>query len=179
MKIVREIGLSKVITYLLYLPVQIAYKILFISYLRIFFLQFLGSNINKDSIILGANFFNWHRIGPGGISIGKECFIADEVLIDLYDKVVLKDQVTLAQRVLVLTHTNVGYANHPLQKYFPKLSKPVIFNKGVVIGAGSIILPGVIIGEKSFVAAGSVVTKNVPPNTLVAGVPAKVIRKIK
>ena len=49
---------------------------------------------------------------------------------------------------------------------------------GASIGANSTILPGVTIGEKSFVAAGSVVTHDVPPKTLVAGVPTKVIRKI-
>ena len=97
----------------------------------------------------------------------------------MYDSVTLEDQVTIAQNVAILTHMNVGYINHPLQKYFPKFSKGVIFKKSCVIGASSTILPGVIIGEKSFVAAGSVVTKDIPQNTLVAGVPAKKVRKIR
>ena len=47
------------------------------------------------------------------------------------------------------------------------------------IGAGATVLPGVTVGENSIVAAGAVVTKDVPDNTIVAGVPARVLRSIK
>lgn len=179
MRIIQEIGWRKSVRFLLYIPISFFYKFMFISQLRVLLLKILGSRIDKYSIIMAVNFFNWHHKGPNGIKIGKDCFIADEVLIDLYDKVILENQVTLAQRVTILTHLNVGYKNHPLQKYFPKFSKPVIFKKGCVIGAASTILPGVTIGEQSFVAAGSVVTKNIPSKSLAAGVPARVISKIK
>ena len=105
--------------------------------------------------------------------------MGDETLIDLYNNVILEDSVSIAQRVTVLTHMNVGYKNHPLQKYFPSSSSSVILRQGCMVGACSTILPGVTIGEKSMVAAGSVVTKDVPHNTLVAGVPARIIRNIK
>ena len=124
-------------------------------------------------------FSNFYHKGFPGLKIGRDCFLGDEVLIDLYDEVEIENQVTIAQRVTLLTHINVGYKDHPLQKYFPKKSQPIKINSGSFIGAGSIILPGVTIGEESFVAAGSVVTEDVPNNTLVAGVPAKPVRKIK
>lgn len=184
MRSVAEVGLRKVLRFVLYGFLEVAYHriinhLFFFPPFRKFFLLLLGSRVGSGSIIMDVKFFNWHHFGPKGLVIGKECFIGDDALIDLYDKVTLEDQVSLAQRVTVLTHLNVGYKDHPLQRFFRKMSKPVIFKKGSVVGAMVTILPGVTIGEESFVAAGSVVTKDVPPRTLVAGVPAKIIRKIK
>lgn len=179
MKSVKEIGFIKSFKFVLYCFLQVIYQhILFFPQLRKLFLILLGAKIDKDSIIMDVRFFNWHHKGPKGLRIGKECFIGDETMIDLYDEVALEDHVTLAQRVTILTHLNVGYDDHPLQKHFPKMSKPVIFRNGCVIGATSTILPGVTIGSKSFVGAGSVVTQDISERTLVAGVPAKPIRKL-
>lgn len=55
---------------------------------------------------------------------------------------------------------------------------PIVIESNVWIGAGATILPGVTIGENSVVAAGAVVTKDVPPNTIVGGVPAKFIKNV-
>ena len=85
---------------------------------------------------------------------------------------------TLAERVTILTHTNVGYKDHPLQKYFPSIAKPVFLDYGSFVGANVTILPGVTIGKCAFVATGSVVTEDVSEYSLVAGVPARVIRKV-
>ena len=183
MKAIDEVGIRKTIRFLVYSGFQVAYHnlidhLLYFSHTRKLFLSALGAKIGPNSIMMNVHFVNWHHAGPGGFTVGKDCFIGDETTIDLYDSVTLEDQVTLAQRVTVLTHLNVGYKDHPLQKFFPKSSKPVLFKKGCVVATGAIVLPGVTISEKSFVAAGSVVTKNVPPQTLVAGIPAKVIRKI-
>lgn len=184
MKAIEEVGLKKTLKFLLFCAVQVVYHnlidhLFYFSHARKLCLVILGAKIGKSTIMMDVHFFNWHHRGPGGLSIGEECFVGDETLIDLYDDVILEDQVTLAQRVTILTHMNVGYRNHPLQKAFPKMSQPTVIKKGSVVGASSTILPGVTIGERSFVAAGSVVTKNVPADTLVAGVPAKIIRKIK
>lgn len=184
MKALKQIGFKKTVRFVFFSFLQVFYHhtvnhFLFFPPFRKLFLQVVGAKVGKDSILMDVKFFNWHYRGPGGLKIGDKCFIGDETLIDLYDDVILENHVTLAQRVSVLTHTNVGYKDHPLQKYFPKISKGVIFKKGSVIGAGAIILPGVTIGERSFVGAGSVVTSDVPQDSLFAGVPAKLIRKIK
>ena len=184
MKAIEEIGTKRILKFITFSLVSSLYHLLFdqvfnLPPFRKYFLILLGVKVGKDSILMSVKFFNWHYKGPTGLNIGKECFVADETLIDLYDQVILEDQVTIAQRVTILTHQNVGYKDHPLQKYFPKFSKPVVFKSGSVTGAGSIILPGVIVGKESFVAAGSVVTRDVPARTLVGGVPAKIIRKIK
>lgn len=178
MKAVEEIGINKSIKFLIYSFVDLILPLFFIPQARQILLSILGSEIGNNSILMKVSFFNWHHKGPKGLTIGKECFIGDETLIDLYNTVTLEDQVTIAQRVTILTHLNVGYSNHPLQQYFPKTSKPVTLKRGSVIGATSTILPGVTIGPGSFVAAGSVVTKDVPNKTLVAGVPAKIIRRL-
>lgn len=179
MKAIKEIGLKTSIKFLIFSVLDFIFPLFFIPPARKLFLFLLGSKVGNESILMKVSFFNWHHTGPVGLKIGKECFIGDETLIDLYNAVTIEDQVTIAQRVTILTHINVGYNNHPLQKYFPKSSKPVVIKKGSVIGATSTILPGVTIGAESFVAAGSVVIKSVPDKTLVAGVPAIIIRKIK
>lgn len=183
-KAIEEVGLKKTIRFLVYCVVHVIYHnvidhFLYFSHARKVFLWVLGAKIGKNTILMDVHFFNWHHMGPQGLKIGKECFLGDETLIDLYDKVTLEDQVTIAQKVTILTHTNVGYKNHPLQKAFPKLSKGVQLKRGSVVGTGSVILPGVTIGERSFVAAGSVVTRDVLPQTLVAGSPAKLVREIQ
>lgn len=179
MKAVFEVGLIKSFSFLILSILYLIYRSVFLPPLRSLVLSLLGSKIDDNVTIMGVKFFNWHHRGFKGLKVGKECFIGDETLIDLYEGVSLEDQVTLAQRVTVLTHLNVGFSDHPLQKFFPKMSKPVIFKKGCVIAASSTILPGVTIGENSFVAAGSVVNKDVPANVLVAGVPAKVVKELK
>lgn len=183
MRAIEEVGLKKTAKFLFFVGVQVIYHNLIdhifrISHIRKLILEVLGARFGKDTILMDVHFYNWHHKGLSGFKTGKDCFIGDETLIDLYDKVTLEDQVTIAQRVVVLTHINVGYKNHPLQKAFPKKSSPVIFKKGCVIGAGSTILSGVTIGERAFVAAGSVVSKDVLPNTLVGGVPAKKLKNI-
>ncbi|KKR58845.1 MAG: Transferase hexapeptide repeat containing protein [Candidatus Curtissbacteria bacterium GW2011_GWA1_40_47] len=178
MRIVDEIGFKKTLKFIFFSFLQTIYCLCLLPPLRKIFLVLLGAKIGNHSILMNVNFFNWHHRGPGGLEVGEECFIGDKTLIDLYDQVILEDQVTIAQNVTILTHLNVGYKNHPLQTKFPKSSRAVIVKSGSAVGAASTILPGVIIGEMSFVAAGSVVTKNVPSKTLVAGVPAKVIRKL-
>jgi acetyltransferase-like isoleucine patch superfamily enzyme len=57
--------------------------------------------------------------------------------------------------------------------------EPILVKKGASIGSGSTILSNVVIGENALVGAGSVVTKNVPANTIVAGNPAKILRKVE
>ena len=149
-------------------------------------LSFFYRNVSRSFYIFSpvlknphnVNFFNYYRTGFKGIKIGNNCFIGDESLIDLADQILIYGSVTIAERVTILTHTNVGYRDHPLQKYFPPTAQPVTLEYGAFIGASVTILPGVTVGKCAFVAAGSVVTKDVPAYSLVGGVPAKLIRRI-
>lgn len=87
--------------------------------------------------------------------------------------VVIEDDVSIAANTQILTN------NHDEQQHRILLCKPVVIKKNAWIGAGVTILPGVTIGENAIVGAASVVTKDVPANTIVVGNPARVMREVK
>jgi acetyltransferase-like isoleucine patch superfamily enzyme len=100
-------------------------------------------------------------------------------MLDLAAPIRLDNRVTIAERVTILTHMNVGYRDHPLQAAFPARTEPVHLEEGTFVGSGSTILCGCRIGKCAFVAAGSVVTRSQPAESLIGGVPAKVIRAVE
>jgi maltose O-acetyltransferase len=177
-KAIEEVGWRKVARFAFFTFALVPYRIALFPPLRNMWLRLFGARVGARVVLHNVRFFNAYRRGPAGLSIGNDCFIGDECLLDLADAIVLGDQVTLAERVVVLTHLNVGYADHPLQAAFPAMAAPVRFGNGCFVGANATILAGVTIGARSFVAAGSVVTADVPSNTLVAGVPARPLRSI-
>ena len=178
MKALDEIGWGRAVRFGWFTLAMVPYRALLVPQLRTPWLRLLGARIGRRTIMHDVHFFNLYRRGLAGLEIGDECFLGDECLLDLAEGVRLERQVTLAERVIVLTHTNVGYRDHPLQAHFPPRAAPVVIDTGAFVGAGVIVLPGVRIGARSFVAAGSAVTADVPPGTLVAGVPARVVRPI-
>lgn len=110
------------------------------------------------------------------LAVGNNCYLGRQLFLDLQDKVVIEDNVTVSHRVTILTHTDAGES--PLKDgLLPSSQAPVILRRGSYIGAGAMILAGVEIGECAIVGAGAVVAKNVPPCTTVAGVPARMIRR--
>jgi acetyltransferase-like isoleucine patch superfamily enzyme len=90
------------------------------------------------------------------------------------DKIVIGENSTLAYGVMVLTSADPNGPYNRLSKLYPPIHAPVIIGNNCWIGARSLILPGVTIGDCCVVAAGSVVIKDVPSNSLVAGVPAEI-----
>lgn len=126
----------------------------------------------------------------GRISIGDWCFVGPGTRIWSADKLSIGDRVLISHNCNImdsLTHPLDPFARHAqfkeiLTQGHPKSidldEKPVRIGDDVWIGAGSTILRGVTIGEKSVVGAGAVVTKDVPPYTLAAGNPARVIRAL-
>jgi maltose O-acetyltransferase len=177
-KALAEIGWARALRFGFFTAAILPYRLLPFPQLRAPWLRLLGARIGPRTILHDVRFFNLYRRGLAGLEIGAECFLGDECLLDLAEGIRLERQVTLAERVLVLTHTNVGYADHPLQAQFPASAAPVLIETGAFVGASVTVLPGVRIGARSFVAAGSVVTADVPPATLVAGVPARAVRSL-
>jgi maltose O-acetyltransferase len=91
-------------------------------------------------------------------------------------------KITIGSNVFFGPNVQVYTATHPLdaiERRTVEFSKPVTIGNDCWIGGGSIILPGVTIGSGVTIGAGSVVTKNVPDNVLVAGNPAKIVRKLQ
>jgi acetyltransferase-like isoleucine patch superfamily enzyme len=111
------------------------------------------------------------------LRVGDHCYLGRELFLDLQDKIVIEDEVTISHRVMILTHTDSGAS--PLKDTsLPASQSPVTIHRGAYIGANVTILEGVEIGEASIVGAGAVVTRSVPPATVVAGVPARVIKSL-
>lgn len=109
------------------------------------------------------------------LAIGSDCYFGRELFLDLQDDIIIEDNVTISHRVMVLTHTDAG--SSPLKGESIETSQaPVIIRRGAYIGANVTILEGIEIGEASIVGAGAVVTHSVAAGTVVAGVPARVIR---
>jgi acetyltransferase-like isoleucine patch superfamily enzyme len=88
--------------------------------------------------------------------------------------ITIEDDVMIGPKVCLTTE------GHPIDPQERKklLVKPIVIKQNAWIGAGATILPGVTIGENSVVAAGAVVTKDVPANNVVGGVPARIIKAI-
>lgn len=179
MKALREIGVGRAARFAFFTLAMVPYRLALFPPLRSSLLRLLGARIGRRAILHDVRFFNLYRRGFAGLFVGEDCFLGDECLVDLAEGVHLEAQVTLAERVLILTHTNVGYKDHPLQEHFPPRTGPVLVRRGSFVGAQSTILPGLTLGPRAFVAAGSVVTEDVPAGTLVAGVPARPIRTLK
>jgi maltose O-acetyltransferase len=179
LKALQEIGIKKALKFAAGTLLLVLFRMMIFPPLRTAFLRSIGARIGKNVTIHSVRFFNHYRGGFKGLQIGDNCFIGDDALIDLADEVVLHDDVTLAERVTILTHVNVGYEDHPLQKHFPSYSKGVSLQRGSFVGTNATILPGVTVGECGFVAAGAVVREDVAAYHVVGGVPAKTIRVLE
>lgn len=108
------------------------------------------------------------------IRIGKNVFINCRVMFTDLGGITLEDGVLIGPQARILT---VNHPENPAERR-GLILKPVRIGKNAWIGAGATVLPGVTVGENAIVAAGSVVTKDVPPNTVVGGVPARVLKPI-
>lgn len=179
MKAIQAIGYGKIAKYIFFSFWQFLFALMFVSPLRVWLLRLFGAKIGKDTVIERIRLFNLYRKGLSGLTIGDFCFLGDGVTLDLAEEIKIRNQVTLSVDTLVLTHTNVGYHDHPLQKFFPSMSKSVVFQEGSFVGVRAIILPGILVGESAAVAAGALVNSDVPAFTLVGGLPAKIIKTLK
>ncbi|HED00852.1 MAG TPA: acyltransferase [Proteobacteria bacterium] len=113
-----------------------------------------------------------------GTKIGRNVGIAHGVFIEESRPylVTIEDNVNIGPGVVIVAHDS---SYHCVKSQIPIMLGEVIIQRNAFIGAGAIILPGVIIGEFAIVAAGAVVKKDVPPRSIVAGVPAKVIETVE
>jgi acetyltransferase-like isoleucine patch superfamily enzyme len=128
-------------------------------------LRLLGAKIGKPVIIDS----HIKMPNPARVVIGNYVLIRENCYID--PETEIQDYCTLSRQVMIISNGHIPGS----MKY---TSSPVVIKKFAWIGANAMIMPGVTIGEHAVVAAGAVVTKDVPEKTLVAGVPARIIREI-
>lgn len=97
-------------------------------------------------------------------------------LVDCRDQVTIEKDVFAGHDIMILTGSH-DYEQFGEARKISGISKPVTIKEGAWLGTRCIILPGVTVGEHSVVGAGAIVTKDVEPYTVVAGNPARVIKK--
>ncbi len=116
-----------------------------------------------------------------GFHIGSDVYIGEdlivtEILDDRSEKLVIGDRVAIAPRVTLITSSDPNNSRIGKPPFHPIRGR-IVIEDDAWIGAGAIVMPNVVIGKRAIVGAGAVVTKDVPPDTTVVGVPAHRIRQ--
>ncbi len=146
-----------------------------------------SSDVQSKQIGEGTRVWQYVVILPGAVigrdgNICSHCFIENKVVVG--DRVTVKcgvqlwDGVTLEDDVFVGPNATFTNDRVPRSRNASATLLPTLVKKGASIGANATILPGLTIGEGAMVGAGAVVTKDVPPRTLVVGNPARVVRSL-
>lgn len=144
--------------------------------LRAKILSLLGFKIGDGTVIWGMPKISGCGNLTKRLSVGKDCWFNVNCFIDLGAPITIGDRVCLGQEVMLMTTSHrLGNAERRCGEV---TAMAIQIGNGVWIGARSIILPGVTIHDGAVVGAGAVVVKDVLPNTMVGGVPAKVIRTL-
>ncbi len=140
--------------------------------LRATLLRINGARVGRGCFVRGAL-----QIQEGfDLSLGDEVFINAGCCLDSSAPIILEDRVQLSFQVTLVTGDHrIGPHRSRAGEHAPR---PIKIHAGAWIGARALILPGVTIGAGAVVAAGAVVTRDVPADTLVAGIPARVLRNL-
>lgn len=140
---------------------------------------FIGENtrIGKYAFIICVTGYNEKKYNPI-IEIGSNVSIGHDCVISSTTNITIEDNVLISQRVLI-TDTLHGYEDVNISIIDQDLTKckPVIIERDSFVGVNGVILPGVRIGKHAVIGAGSVVTRDVAPYTVVAGNPARPIKR--
>ncbi|MDE5757563.1 MAG: acyltransferase [Allobaculum sp.] len=148
----------------------------------------------KDTFLLNCIMNNWvlspflpRKIRPWvlrriGCKVGKDVFIGSQLWIDCghAELITIEDHVYVTGRTVLLCHKKNLHSYYQGDDYakLPYLKGKVHLKRGCSTGTGTIIMPGVTVGEGSIIGAGSLVTKDVPDWSIAVGSPAKVIKRI-
>lgn len=155
------------------------------SFLRFLRLKYIGRTIWFRKILwsnLFASFGSGSIVNgkilvkkPENVFIGENVKINNGCVLNARDKIIISDNVSISVGVII----NTGGLMYSLEEDRKKhSSSKVVIGENAWLASGSIINAGVTIGINSVVASGSVVTKDVPSNVMVAGVPAKIIKQL-
>ena len=132
--------------------------------------EIIGNQLDVSTTVFVPFHTNFGRF----IQIGKNVFINHACSFLDMGGITIEDDVLIGPKVNLITE------NHPVEPANRKVLvvKPIVIKRNAWIGAAATILPGVTVGENAVVAAGAVVSKDVPANTVVGGIPAKILKTI-
>jgi len=139
--------------------------------IRALFSQLIGRQVDESFLLIPP----FYAAGGDEMRVGRNVFINQNCTFYDLGGLDIADDVMIGPNVSIIT---AGHPLEPSQRRAVTIGKPITIERNVWIAAGATIIGGVTVGENSVVAAGSVVTRNVAPNTLVGGNPARVIRTI-
>ena len=127
-----------------------------------------GASIDVDCGPLGPN-LTLHEAPDGfaNLTVGARVHIGRQVFLDLTDRIIIEDDVSIGMRAIILTHLNMGDPSKPVCRVFPTRHQPTVLRRGCSIGSGAIIASGVEIGEDSVINAGVLIDRDVPARTVV------------
>lgn len=134
----------------------------------------IGDNCDINTHL---HFSNCFRRSFSNLSIGSGTHIGVDVFFDLLDEIIIGKNCAISLKSMFITHQDLGHS--ALKEIYPHEKGKICIGDNCYLGAGSIILKGVELGEGCVVAAGSVVTKSFPPYSVVAGVPAKIVKMLR
>ena len=140
--------------------------------IRALFSELIGKQVDDGFQLIPP----FYATGGKETRIGRNVFVNQNCTFYDLGGIDIADDVMIGPNVSIITS---GHPLDPSQRRAVTIGKPIVIDRNVWIAAGATIIGGVIIGENSVVAAGSVVTKDVPANTLVAGNPARIIRGVR
>jgi acetyltransferase-like isoleucine patch superfamily enzyme len=132
--------------------------------------EIIGMEVDASTTVFPPFYTNFGRF----ISLGKNVFINHNCSFLDIGGITIEDDVLIGPGVKLISE------NHPLNPDDRKtlLIHPIVIKRNAWIGAGATILPGVTIGQNAVVAAGAVVSRDVPANTVAAGIPARVVKSL-
>jgi acetyltransferase-like isoleucine patch superfamily enzyme len=139
--------------------------------IRALFSQLIGKKVDESFLLIPP----FYTAGGDEIRVGRQVFVNQNCTFYDLGGLDISDDVMIGPNVSIIT---TGHPLEPSQRRAATIGKPIVIERGVWIAPGAIIIGGVTVGEHSVIAAGSVVTRDVPANSLVGGNPARVIRSI-
>jgi len=140
-------------------------------------IRFCGGKVGKNCSIESPIYFHLAVKDLSNLNIGDNTCISKGCFFDLAEKINIGSNCTLGMEVMITTHTHFGKIN--FKNLYSNNSAPVTIKSNSYIGARTIILNGIVIEGISLIAADSLINKNIPEKSLIAGVPGKVIRKLE
>ena len=145
--------------------------------LQLFVRRMLCLELSRFCPFVSGRIWLYRRMG---VRIGKGCYVGFHVELDTNhpEQIEIGDGVTISHRCIIASHMATD-AETPLRSLYPGRAAPVRIEDGAWLCVGAIVLPGVTIGRNALVAAGAVVNRDVPAGTLVAGVPARVVKRLE
>lgn len=138
---------------------------------RALFGELTGQAVDESFLLIPP----FYAAGGDEIRVGRNVFINQNCTFYDLGGLDIADDVMIGPNVSLIT---AGHPLEPSQRRAVTIGKPIVIERNVWIAAGATIIGGVTVGQNSVVAAGSVVTREVPRNTLVGGNPARVIRSL-